>query len=66
VPDGREHLVVYGTAETIADDPLRSELTADLRGQRGERPDPAAIAAQLDEDQRTIIRITPERVYFQD
>ena len=28
VPDGREHLVINGEAEPIADDPLRGELTA--------------------------------------
>ena len=66
VPDGRACLVVYGRAETIAADPDRAELTADvfaaLTG--GERPDPASIVPMLDEQQRTVIRITPERVFL--
>lgn len=67
VPDGRQHLVVYGTAEAIDADPLRAELTADvfavLMG-TGERPDPAAIAESLDEQERTVLRITPSKVTF--
>jgi hypothetical protein len=30
VPDGRVHVVVYGTAEGIESDPERAELTADV------------------------------------
>lgn len=63
VPDGREHLVVYGIAECIESDPLRAELTAEvfaaLTG--GEAPDPAAISAMLDEQQRTVLCISPRR-----
>ena len=68
IPDGRAHLVVYGTAETIADDPLRAELTArvfaTLSG--GDAPDPESIVPMLDEQQRTVIRITPGKTVFQD
>lgn len=63
VPDGRAHLVVYGTAEAIDADPERAELTADVfaRLSDGERPDPAGIVAMLDEQRRTVLRITPEK-----
>ena len=66
VPDGRTHLVVYGTAETIADDPLRAELTADVFAalSGSDRPDPASIVPMLDEQQRTVIRLTPGKVLF--
>ncbi len=30
VPDGRQHLVLYGVAEAIDTDPDRAELTADV------------------------------------
>lgn len=67
VPDGRAHLVVYGTAETIDADPLRAELTADVfaaLGGTGDRPDPADIIDSLDEQQRTVIRITPTKTLY--
>jgi PPOX class probable F420-dependent enzyme len=64
VVDGREHLVVYGRAEAIEADPLRAELTADVFAalSGSERPDPAAIVPLLDEQQRTVLRITPGKV----
>jgi PPOX class probable F420-dependent enzyme len=63
VPDGRAHLVVYGDAEAIDADPLRAELTADVfaRLSNGQRPDPASIISMLDEQQRTVLRITPTK-----
>jgi PPOX class probable F420-dependent enzyme len=66
VPDGRTHLVIYGTAETLDADPLRAELSADVfaRIANTNRPDPASLIPTLDEQQRTIIRITPEKVLF--
>ena len=68
VPDGRAHLVVYGTAETFADDPERAELTADVFAAMGgnDRPDPATLVPILDEQQRTVLRITAESAFFQD
>jgi PPOX class probable F420-dependent enzyme len=64
VPDGRVHLVVYGEAEAIDADPERAELTADVfaRLSNGPRPDPASIVPMLDEQQRTVLRITPTKV----
>ena len=68
VPDGRIHLVVYGQAETIDQDPLRAELTshvfASLSG--NEAPDPASIIPMLDEQQRTVLRITPDATFYQE
>jgi PPOX class probable F420-dependent enzyme len=65
VPDGRVHVAVYGTAEIIENDPERAELSADvLAVVRGpDRPDPAAIVQWLDQQQRIVVRITPERVF---
>jgi PPOX class probable F420-dependent enzyme len=68
VPDGRVHLVVYGNAETIDADPLRAELTAHvfaaLSGQPA--PDPTSIGPMLDEQRRTVLRITPTKTHFQE
>lgn len=66
VPDDRAHLVVYGSAETIDADPRRAELTADVFAALGDgtRPDPASIVELLEDQRRTVIRITPERVLF--
>jgi PPOX class probable F420-dependent enzyme len=63
VPDGRAHLVVYGDAEAIDADPERAELTADVfaRLSNTPRPDPSSIVALLDEQQRTVLRITPTK-----
>ena len=66
VTAGRQHLVVDGTVELIEDDPLRAELTADafvaLFG--GDRPDPATLIPTLDEQRRTVLRLTPRSVRF--
>ncbi len=67
VPDGRVHLVVYGDAEAIDDDPLRAELTAQIFGalSGNPAPDPASIIPMLDEQQRVVLRITPTKFLFQ-
>ena len=64
VPDDRVHVVIYGIAEGIETDPERAELSADVLAvvRRSERPDPASIVGWLDENQRTILRITPQKV----
>lgn len=64
VPDGRVHVVIYGTAEGIDDDPERAELSADvLAVVRGPgRPEPSTIVGWLDDQQRTVLRITPQKV----
>jgi PPOX class probable F420-dependent enzyme len=68
VPDGRVHLVVYGMAEEIVDDPERAELSADvLAVVRGpNRPDPSEIIGWLDSQQRGVLRITPQKVLMHD
>ena len=62
VPDGRRHLVVYGSAEPISDDPERAQVTAQVFGRLSDSdpPDPDSIVGLLDEQQRTVIRITPD------
>ena len=64
VPDGRVHLVIAGPVEAITDDPERAELTADVFAalMGAERPDPASLIPSLDEQRRTVLRLTPESV----
>ena len=64
VPDGRTNATIYGTAECIDTDPLRAELTADVfeRLSGTARPDPTSIIPTLDEQQRTVLRITADKV----
>lgn len=66
VPDDRRHLVVYGTAEAIDADPERAATTARVFGKLGgtEPPDAESLIAFLDEQQRTVIRITPEASHY--
>ena len=66
VTDGRTHLVIYGMADPVADDPRRAELTADVfsRLSGGPRPDPTSLVPTLDEQQRTILQITPTKALF--
>jgi PPOX class probable F420-dependent enzyme len=66
VPEGRVHLVIYGEAEAIDRDPERAQLTADVfaRLSDGPRPDPMSITELLDEQQRTVLRITPTSTVF--
>jgi PPOX class probable F420-dependent enzyme len=61
VVDGRTHLVVYGTAEAIEQDPERAELTALVFGRLtdSDPPDPTTIIGLLDEQRRAVLRITP-------
>ena len=66
VSSGRDCLIIYGSVETIAEDPLRAELTADVVAKlRGvERPDPTTLTEFLDEQKRTVLRITPDKTIF--
>ncbi len=66
VPDGRAHLVIYGTAETIDADPLRAELTALVFARMGgtEPLDPTTLVDSLNEQQRTVLRIDPSKTMF--
>lgn len=66
VPDGRKHLVVYGTAETIVADPERAELTAEVFSRMAGSPlTVESLADMMEQQQRTILRITPVRTTFQ-
>lgn len=66
VVDGRAHLVVEGDAEPIEADPERAALSADVFARLADtdRPDPTSLVATLDEQERTIIRITPRKALF--
>ena len=66
VPDGRAHLVIYGEAELIDAEPLRSELTAQIFAvMSGTEPaDPATLVDALNEQQRTVMRITPTKTMY--
>ena len=63
ISDGREHLVIYGLAEAIDVDPARAELTAQVFAalSGSPAPDPNSIVPMLDEQQRTVLRITPDK-----
>ena len=71
VNDGRAQLIVYGRAEVLENDPERLDLTKRVMGRMGgggDAPSPGEQAKQdaesikrLDEQERTVIRIQPER-----
>lgn len=66
VPDDRVHFVAAGPVEHITDDPVRAQLTADvfaaLSGQ--DRPDPASLVPMLDDQRRTVLRLTVHTTHF--
>ena len=66
VPDGRAHLVIYGKAETISTEPLRSALTAQVFAalSGAPAPEPSTIVEMLDDQKRTLLRVTPEKTIF--
>ena len=66
VPDGRAHLVVYGKAEPISSEPARSALTAQVFAalSGAPAPEPSTIVEMLDDQQRTVLRVTPEKAIF--
>ena len=66
VPDGRAHLVVYGKAELISSEPARSALTAQVFAalSGAPAPEPSSIVEMLEEQQRTVLRVTPEKAIF--
>jgi len=66
VPDGRAHLVIYGNAEAIDADPLRAELTALVFARMGgtDALDPATLVDSLNEQQRTVLRITTTKAMY--
>lgn len=71
VNEGRGQLIVYGRAEVFENDPERLDLTKRIMGHMGQ---PAQVTSpeerakqdaetikRLDEQERTVIRIKPER-----
>ncbi len=67
INDGRKQLVLYGTSQGVAEDPERMELSKRMYGAMGrEVPEEAALKARLDEEKRTILRITPYQVMMND
>lgn len=66
VPDGRVNLVIYGTAVRIETDPERAELSAEVLAVvlGYDFQDPSALIAWLDQQNRGILRITPEKALF--
>ena len=68
VPQGRRQLIVYGTAEAVSSDPARVEATKRVRARMG-RPfegDDSELSRELDEANRVILRLTPERTLMND
>ena len=68
INDGRKQLIVYGTAKAVEADPERMELTRRLfRRVTGSEPGPAEeLKPLLDGQERTALRIIPERVFMND
>lgn len=67
VLDGREQLVIYGTATAIIGDPERAEWSAKVMGTIMGNPidDPASLVSMLDEQKRTVLLITPTSATLQ-
>ncbi len=68
VPDGRRQLIIYGTAEGITDTEARNAGTKRIRARVG-RPvevTDAELTAELDGNNRVILRFTPGRAFMND
>lgn len=67
VHDDRRQLIIYGTAVGIDQDPERAEQSAKVWGAMlGEAPNPDDIVESLDEQQRTVLRIAPDKIFMND
>ena len=69
VHEGRKQLVIYGRAEAIESDPERIELTARVFRRLSGNPDLAVsvdFVKTMDEQNRTVLRIRPEKATIQD
>lgn len=68
VNDGRAQCVVYGTAEGYAEDPDRRELTKRIPLMQmvieSQEMDDEQASQMLDAQDRTVLRITPDKVLF--
>jgi PPOX class probable F420-dependent enzyme len=68
VPDGRRQLIIYGTAEGIDETEARNAGTKRLRARMG-RPvevSDAELTSELDEANRVILKLTPDRGFMND
>lgn len=69
VHEGRKQLVLYGEAEAIAEDPERIELTARVFRRLTGKDDLEVtdeFVAAMNEQQRTVLRIIPQRAMMND
>ena len=68
VNDGRKQCVIYGRAEGIDADPERAELSGRVFERLSGNPAPGGEAFQklLDDQQRTVLRVTPEKITLND
>ena len=70
VPDGRRQLIVYGRAEALGHPERLAAMRRINRKSRRRSDEPEldddALAAQIDEARRGLIRITIERVFMND
>ena len=69
VHDDRKQLIIYGETECINQDPLRMELTSRVFRVLTGNPDFEAddnFKKTMDEQQRTILRITPTKAFMND
>ena len=67
VHDDRQQLSIYGTAQCIDQDPERAELTARVFRVLSGNPDFALddkFLMMLDEQQRTVLRIIPDKAFM--
>jgi hypothetical protein len=68
VPDGSRQLIVYGTVEGVSDTEARNAGTKRLRVRMG-RPvevSDAELTSELDEANRVILKLTPDRGFMND
>ena len=68
VPDGRRQLIVYGTVEGVSDTEARNAGTRRLRARMG-RPVEVSdeeLTSELDEANRVILKLTPDRGFMND
>lgn len=69
VHDGRKQLVIYGRAEAIAEDPDRIALTARVFARLSGKPGieiTDEFVAGMDAQQRTVLRVIPEKATMND
>lgn len=67
VHDDRKQLIIYGHAKCIDQDPLRTDLTARVFRVLSGKPDlvpDEKFVAMLDQQQRTVLRITPTQAHM--